>query len=404
MSANIKQRKTEIQRSHEDFTFLANFLFKSLGYDLMDSPTTSPRWWILLQSGYFLLCIVSSLYEAAMLILRIIQWESLAGSPSTIMRYALHFFYMISAQGKFFTFMMYRKKLRILNNMLKDLYPSDEQKRKEYDVNSFYLSRSTRYCFYFYYLVMVLMEFGPAIQSCIVYYVFGKDFPYLRIFPTRLNFDSHTRLGYIGAYLLDLTCSHLIVNMSVAGDLWMMCMSSQISMHFAHLAKVLTSYRPSQEREQEDCYFLSILVKRHQLILRLHADVNNVFGILLASNLFTTASLLCCIAYYIVVQGVNLEGFSYLMVFVSVTGQFYMVSAHGQMLIDSSTSIAAAAYENKWYNGSVRYKKEILYIMTKSQRPAEISAKGIIIISLETFKILMSITYRVFAVLRQTVK
>ncbi|XP_017039081.1 odorant receptor 49a-like [Drosophila ficusphila] len=403
----MNQQKIENQRSHEEFTFMANFLFKSLGYDLMDSPRPSPRtrWVVMLQRSYFMLCIVSTFYEAFMLTLRIIQWESLAGSPSKIMRNALHFFYMVSAQVKFITFMVYRKELRLLNNNLKDLYPSDEQKRKEYDVNSFYLSRSTRYCVYFYYFVMILMAFGPLIQSFIVYYVFEKaEFPYRKIFPTQLSFDSQTPFGYLVAYVLDLTYSHLIVNISLAADLWMMCMSSQVSMHFAHLAKVLTSYRPSREREEEDCYFLRTLAKKHQLILRVHKDVNEVFGILLASNLFTTASLLCCMAYYIVVQGVNMEGSSYMMLFVSVSGQFYMVSAHGQKLIDLSTSIAAAAYENKWYDGSLRYKKELLYIMTQAQRPAEISAKGIIIISLETFKILMSMTYRVFAVLRQTVQ
>jgi len=52
-----------------------------------------------------------------------------------------------------------------------------------------------------------------------------------------------------------------------------------------------------------------------------------------------------------------------------------------------STKISEAAYENKWYDGSLRYKKKILFIMGRAQRPAEISAKGIIIISLDTFKI-----------------
>jgi len=67
---------------------------------------------------------------------------------------------------------------------------------------------------------------------------------------------------------------------------------------------------------------------------RYNNDVNDVFGLLLASNLFITASLLCCVAYYSVVQGFNMEGFSYMMLFMSVTAQFYMVSLHGQMLID----------------------------------------------------------------------
>jgi len=153
---------------------------------------------------------------------------------------------------------------------LKKIYPHDDQKQEEYHVNRFYLSRTTRYVLCLYYFTMVLMALGPLIQSCIMYLIgFGKaKFSYQRIFPTRLSFDSETPLGYVVAYVIDFTYSQLIVNVSLGTDLWMMCISSQISMHFAYLANVLSSYCPNRERERQDCYFLAGVVKRHQLILR----------------------------------------------------------------------------------------------------------------------------------------
>jgi len=60
-------------------------------------------------------------------------------------------------------------------------------------------------------------------------------------------------------------------------------------------------------------------------------------------------------AYYTVVQGFNMEGISYMMLFVSVAAQFYMVSLHGQMLIDfvgktcnigSPSNIPFSEYQN----------------------------------------------------------
>ncbi|EDW90779.1 uncharacterized protein Dyak_GE12451 [Drosophila yakuba] len=391
-------------RSYADFIYMANMMFKTLGYDLFDTPRS--RCSNLLLRGYFVLCTASSFYEASMVTIRIIQWESLAGSPSKIMRQGLHFFYMLSALVKFVAFMINRKRLLQLSNHLKELYPHKEQSQRRYEVNRFYLSRSTQYVLYAYYFVMVVMALGPLLQSCIMYIVdFGKaEFSYKRIYPTRLTFDSENPLGYVVAYVIDFTYSQFIVNVSLGTDLWMMCISSQISMHLAYLANVLASLRPSPETEQQDCYLLAGIVRRHQLMLSLHKDVNHVFGLLLASNLFTTASLLCCIAYYTVVQGFNWEGISYMALFVSVAAQFYMVSSQGQMLIDLSTNIAKAAYESKWYEGSLRYKKEILILMTQAQRPFEISARGIIIISCDSFKILMTITYRFFAVIRQTVE
>ncbi|KAH8246708.1 hypothetical protein KR038_007257 [Drosophila bunnanda] len=391
------------QRTYEDFTFMASTMFTTLGYDLMASPR--PKWQRILLRGYFLLCIVSNCYEASFVTYRILQWKSVAGSPSKIMRQALHFFYMFSAQIKFVTFMIYRKDLRLLNQQLKDLFPTDEGRQKEYNVHRFYLSRATRYVLYFYYFVMVFMALGPLLQSCIMFLIrYGNaEFLYLRIFPTQLSFNTEAPLGYVLGYVIDFTYSQFIVNVSLGTDLWMMCVSGQISMHFAHLANLLAEYCPSVEREEQDRHFLGSVVRRHQVILSLHKDLNRIFGLLLAANLFTTASTLCCMAFYTVVQGLNMEGISYLMLFGSVAAQFYVVSSYGQMLIDLSTNIAVAAYEHKWYEGGLRYRKDLAIVMARAQRPAEISARGIYISSFDTFKTSMTITYRFFAVMRQTV-
>ncbi|XP_002016537.2 odorant receptor 49a [Drosophila persimilis] len=394
------KKMQEKQREYQDFTFLANIMFKTLGYDFLDS--VRPSWQKGLLRCYFFVCIASSSYEAFFVALECLQVESVAGSPSKIMRRALHFFYMLSAAVKFVTLMIYRKRLRTLILSLKELYPADESLRREYEVNRYYLPRSTRYVFYSYYCFMAVMAIGPLPQSFMMYFLKGH-FPFLRTFPTQLCFRSDTPVGYAVAYFMDLTYSQFVVNVSVGADLWMMCVSSQICMHFGYLAKKLAAYLPSREREREDCEFLASLVQKHQLILRLHKEVNQIFGILLASNLFTTASLLCCIGFYTVVEGRSEEGMSYMIIFVVVSAQFYMVSSFGQQLIDLSSSISMAAYSQYWYDGSLRYKKDLLLIMARAQRPVEISAKGIIIISLDTFKILMTITYRFFAAIRQTV-
>ncbi|KAH8246701.1 hypothetical protein KR038_001321, partial [Drosophila bunnanda] len=375
-----KQKKERL-RTYEDFNYMSHMLFKTIGYDILDN--TPPKGPYIILRGYFLLCIVSNCYAAFYVTLRFLQWER---SESKLMRHALHFFYMFSAEVKFVTFVKYRRRLRSLNDQLKDLYPGDAKQQEDYEVNRHYLSRTTRFVLSFYYFVMALMMVTPLLQSCITHVVVKADFPYLRIFPTQLSFRSDTPWGYVFAYFVDFTYSHLIVNFTLGTDLWMICASSQICMHFGHLAKVLASYTPHRESEDEDCAFLARFVKRHQHILDLHDEVDQIFGLLLASNLFTTASLLCCIAFYTVVEGFNMEGMSYMMVFFSIVGLFYMVSSHGQNLIDFSTNIAVAAYDQKWYEGSVRYKKILMFIIAKAQHPSEISASSVVIISFDTFK------------------
>lgn len=52
----------------------------------------------------------------------------------------------------------------------------------------------------------------------------------------------------------------------------------------------------------------------------------------------------------------------------------------------------------KWYNGSISYRKRLLLIMQRAQKPAELSAKGVIIISLDNFKNVGSIFQYYFEV------
>ncbi|BFG04145.1 odorant receptor 49a [Drosophila madeirensis] len=75
--------------------------------------------------------------------------------------------------------------------------------------------------------------------------------------------------------------------------------------------------------------------------------------------------------------------------FSSIAAQFYTVSSYGQRLIDLSVSKSMAAHCQNWFDGPIRYQKDLLLI--------------IIIISLDTCKTLVSIAYRFSAVMRQTV-
>ncbi|KAH8271546.1 hypothetical protein KR018_005109, partial [Drosophila ironensis] len=390
----------EKQLSYKEYTYMANVLFNTIGYDILETKRST--WPYTFLRGYFYFCFVINFYAAFYLTLRVFQLDSEGEGLTRIMRQAMHFSYMFSAEVKFATFIKYRRRLRLLNGNLKDLFPVEEKSREEYEVNRFYLSRGKRYILAFYYLVMVLMMFFPLLQSCIMYWIQGGiEFPYIRIFPTRLSFRADNPLGYMAAYTVDFVYSHLIVNFTLGCDLWMMSESSQLCMHFSHLAKQISSYSPSRENEEKDCAYLSSLIRKHQHILALHSEMDAVFGPLLASNLFTTASLLCCMAFYSATEGFTLDGMSYMVVFLSIVMLFYLVSVHGQMLIDSSIEVAAAAYNQHWYDGSVRYRKMVLILLLRAQRPAEISDWNILIISFDTFKILMTITYRFTAVIRQ---
>ncbi|XP_060655294.1 odorant receptor 49a [Drosophila nasuta] len=400
------ERETELerQRSYNDFTYIPNMILKSLGIDFLNSP--KPLWQDVLLKTYSIICFLSHWHIFYYLILRTIQWDELAGNPVLIMRFAIVYFFTANSDVKFIIFLYYRRRLRILNDKLEELYPHGDEHCRKYRVNDFFWPRIARYGFYYYYFVVVFVVLGPLTQSIIIYLYqyFTVDseakFILLSTFPMK-RFETMSMWKNILTLVVDFAFSHFVMNVNLGTDVWMMCHSAQICMHFSNLGRQLAEYTPQRQRAEEDCEFLVNFVRRHQRLFDLQKELNDIFGILLAYNLFSTASTLCCVIFYTILQGLNREGIGFMLFFFSSSAQFFMVSYYGQQLIDWSQNIAMAAYTHNWYDASVKYRRYLLMIMQRAQRPAELSAKGVIIISLDTFKKMIGITYQFFAVIRR---
>ncbi|KAH8415768.1 hypothetical protein KR222_000455 [Zaprionus bogoriensis] len=401
---NIEGEEEQRQRSYEDFTYIPNIILKSLGVDLLNTP--KPLWQVLLLRLYFCICCASHVYLVYFLVLRTIEWDTLAGNPTAIMRYGIVYFFVLNSDVKFIIFLYHRRRLRSLNDKLRDLYPRKQYERREYRVNEFYWQRVARYGFYYYYFVVAFVVLGPLMQT-IGLYIYQRctvgesaEVSYLSTYPM-VRIRDMTPLTYAFTVLVDSTFSHFIMNVNLGTDVWMMCHSGQLCMHFAHLGRQLERYSPDRNRQREDCAFLGRLVRRHQYLFSLHTELNDIFGIMLAYNMFSTATVLCCVVLYSVLQGLNREGIGFLLFFISSSAQFFMVSQYGQLLSDVSERVSLSAYTQPWYNGSISYRKCLLLIMQRAERQAELSAKGVIIISLDNFTKMINMTYRFFAVVRR---
>ncbi|KAM8714050.1 hypothetical protein ACLKA7_014243 [Drosophila subpalustris] len=325
----MTKAEDEIQRSYEEFIHIPNMAFKLIGYDLFDSP--KPLWLKLLMRAYFLAGLASHYYIISYMMLRIIQWETLAGDPVTIMRYAEIFFLTINSEIKIFTFLYYRTRIRELSDKLRFIYPRNKSERRDYNVNLYYWPRLIRYGFYYFAMVVLLVVFGPCLQSACMYlyqrFTVGNEakFPYLRAYPMQLSYDANSPLNYVLTQILEFTGSHFFMTFNIGTDVWMMCLTCQICIHFAHLGQQLANYSPSRERSTEDCEFL----------------------------------------------------------------------------VSVSETLPQAAYTQNWYDGSPMYRKHLLLIMSSTGKPAVLTAKGVINISLDTFKNMMNITYRFSAIIRK---
>ncbi|XP_058795327.1 odorant receptor 49a-like [Phymastichus coffea] len=75
----------------------------------------------------------------------------------------------------------------------------------------------------------------------------------------------------------------------------------------------------------------------------------------------------------------------YATIFAALFIHFYVIFVHGQMIIDSSSSVFDACWSCKWYLASPKTRKLLFIMMLRSSRPEVITGGGLFTISMETY-------------------
>ncbi|XP_034662508.1 odorant receptor 85f [Drosophila subobscura] len=389
------------QRSYENFAAVPSTVFRLMGYNVLDAPDET-RTRRLVMWIYRWICTSSHVVCVAFMIFRMLEMTTI-DSVSLIIRYATLVTYVINSDTKHATAMQ-RDSIQSLNRKLADLYPKSALQRAYYRVNEHYWSRSFLAMIFFYIGSSIMVVIGPILQSILAYFT-QQQFTYQHCYPYFIyNPEQQPIWIYVGIYALEwLHSTHMVVS-NIATDLWLLCFQVQICMHFSCMIRSLEDYQPNLTHERDDKHFLAQMVNKHEYLVLLQNDLNGIFGGSLLLSLITTAAVLCTVSVYVLIQGLNLEGITYVVFIGTSCMQLFLVCNHGQQVLDLSADIGHAAYNHNWHNASIAYKKYLLIIIIRAQKPVELSAMGYMPISRDTFKQMMSVTYRGLAMIRQMIE
>ncbi|KAH8268220.1 hypothetical protein KR026_001876 [Drosophila bipectinata] len=372
-----------VQYSYEDFAKIPNFLFRLMGYDMLEAPSRTRLQRIMMQL-YQALCLGSHGVCLGFMFFRLFEMKTI-DSVSLIMRYATLVTYVVNSDTKYGT-VLQRAAIQSLNNKLADLYPKTTLERIYYRVNDHFWSRTLLYLIRFYVGSSMMVVVGPMLTSFWVYF-FHKQFSYMHCYPYFIfDPEKHSVWIYVGIYALEWLHSTQMVISNIATDMWLINFQVQICMHFRAMIKSIEDYQPRWENDVADRHFLSKIVDKHHYLVNLQTDLNSIFGSSLLLSLLSTASVLCTVSVYSLIQGLTLEGVTYVFFIGTSVVQMYFVCYHGQQVLDLSAYISNAVYNHNFHNASLSYKKFLLIIIIRSQKPVELNAMGYLPISLDTFK------------------
>ena len=146
------------------------------------------------------------------------------------------------------------------------------------------------------------------------------------------------------------------------------------------LKNILKETANNRKKKMQD------LIDRHNKLMDISDNLQEIYTVTFLLN-FVISSLILCFAVF---QISKLESFStymfFFVYFIMMSGSILLLCTYGQRIIDSSEAVADGIYESGWedFNDN-EFKKQIIMISLRAQKPKQLTAMNFASVSLESF-------------------
>ncbi|CAG9096118.1 unnamed protein product [Plutella xylostella] len=157
----------------------------------------------------------------------------------------------------------------------------------------------------------------------------------------------------------------------------------------------------SPQRDEEVRQEFKDIVKKHVRLIRYAKSIENVFNSFMLFHNLAMSVELCLNALMISVVGTEEKKtlVNFLAFFGIALLNTYILCYLGNEMIIQSEGISQAAYEASWSFWPIDMQRDLLTLITVSQRPLKLSAGGIAVISLQTYCQILYNGYSIFTML-----
>lgn len=178
--------------------------------------------------------------------------------------------------------------------------------------------------------------------------------------------------------------AYIMTTHLLATDTLIYAIFTIIAMEFDVLSASFSNFHLIVKHERIDK--LKSLVERHDKLLDLSAQLQDIYGLSVLFSFVGSSLIICFVTFHLSIAGSFYDYMLNIPFLLMMGGQILLLCMFGQKLINASESVAEAVYNCGWETFiEVEFRKQLVVIMARSQKPAKLSAMGFADISLPTF-------------------
>nr|QRF70974.1 odorant receptor [Semiothisa cinerearia] len=266
--------------------------------------------------------------------------------------------------------------------------------------------------FQYYYMILLIaiVVTFPRIIMFVDTKILGNDIKYLYPFDGWYPFDKVRWYNFI--YVWESWMTAIVVSLFVFCDMLHLLLSRHVCMELNILGSTMENLISSQDRKSITKQILAkethnnikeklkTIIKSHQTLVGMVADFEEVLGSgMLLIYIFGSVFICLTILTALMVDDLYMS-LRYFCFFISLLVEVFVQCIIGQILIDNSKSLEQAIYFSDWSYADKETRQMLHIFLIRAQRPLKLSAKGYLIMNLNTFGGVCSLSYQFFNLLR----
>ena len=180
---------------------------------------------------------------------------------------------------------------------------------------------------------------------------------------------------------------YVTMSFFVTSDLLLYSLITVISMEFVFLKKNINLFLKSDSKDERMVKIKSFIDRQNKLF-ELCDKLQQIFEPIFLFNFVISSVIMCIVSFHLLFGSTDPANYIFeIIYFITIGGQIWLLCYFGHKLIDSSTAaIADGIYDQDWMDlDDNEFKKNVVLIILRAQRPMRLTAMGFADISLETF-------------------
>ncbi|KAH8238181.1 hypothetical protein KR032_000876 [Drosophila birchii] len=160
-------------------------------------------------------------------------------------------------------------------------------------------------------------------------------------------------------------------------------------------------YDSRQAREEVDQRLIGC-IRDHQAIVYLFRLLERSLSMTCFLQLFSTVGTQCTICYLMIFEGIGIMRFvNMLFLLVGLTTETLLLCYTSELVAKENDNLRAAVYSCNWLDQSVHFRRMIVLMLVRCQKPLILIAGVVVPVSMKTFLVVCKGTYTMLTLLKE---